>query len=246
MKYIMICALVFLAGFVDAISGGGGLISLPAYLMAGIPVHQAIATNKLSSSMGTTIATIRYAKAGFIKFKIAIVCVIFAFIGSSLGANLALLINDWLFKRIMLVIIPLTACYVLYPKSMKEKEPLSNGKTILIGCVVAFGIGIYDGFYGPGTGTFLLILLTALAHMKIEDANGITKAINLSTNYAALAVYLLNGKAIILLGLLAGLFNMLGNYLGSSYFKKGGSKSTKPIMIFILVVFFIKTLFEIL
>ena len=142
MKYIMIFILVFLAGLVDAIAGGGGLISLPAYIMGGIPVHQAIATNKLSSSMGTTITTIRYGKAGYIRWDIALVCVIFAMAGSSLGANLALCINDYFFKRIMLILLPLIAIYVLYPKSFKEKEELSYIKTLMISCMVAFFIGI--------------------------------------------------------------------------------------------------------
>ncbi|MGM9911897.1 sulfite exporter TauE/SafE family protein [Floccifex sp.] len=245
MEIVMICVLVFLAGFVDAIGGGGGLISLPAYLMAGLPVHNAIATNKLSSSMGTTVTTIRYARAGFIQWNIAIVCLVFAIMGSSLGAHLALLIEDTFFKRIMLIVIPLTACYVLYPKSLKEKEPLSKQMTIAISSVVAFGIGIYDGFYGPGTGTFLLILLTSLAHLNLQQANGITKVINLTTNYSSLIVYLLNAKVLIPIGLLAGAFNMLGNYIGSSYFKKG-SFSVKPIMIFVLVIFFVKTIIEII
>ena len=245
MKYIMIFILVFLAGLVDAIAGGGGLISLPAYIMGGIPVHQAIATNKLSSSMGTTITTIRYGKAGYIRWNIALVCVIFAMAGSSLGANLALCINDYFFKRIMLILLPLIAIYVLYPKSFKEKEELSYIKTLMISCMVAFFIGIYDGFYGPGTGTFLLICLTGFAHLNLKQANGITKVINLTTNYAALIVYILNGKVLFLLGIIAGIFNMLGNYIGSSYFKKK-SLSVKPIMILVLILFFIKTIIEII
>lgn len=245
MKYILICSLVFAAGLVDAIAGGGGLISLPAYLMGGIPVHQAIATNKLSSSMGTTITTIRYGKAGFIRWDIALVCVIFAMIGSSLGANLALHISDFYFKRIMVVLLPLVTIYILYPKTFKEKEELSYKKTLCISCVVAFIIGMYDGFYGPGTGTFLLICLTSFAHLNLKQANGITKVINLTTNYAALVVYILNGKVLFVLGLIAGLFNMLGNYIGSSYFKKQ-QLSVKPIMVIVLVIFFIKTIKEII
>ena len=111
---------------------------------------------------------------------------------------------------------------------------------------IAFVIGIYDGFYGPGTGTFLLLLLTGVAHMGLKEANGITKAINLTTNLTALAVYLMNGKVIFLLGLTAGLFSIAGNYLGAKCFDKGGAKFVKPLMLVVLVIFFVKTLSEIM
>ena len=91
--YLLVCPLTFLAGLVDAVAGGGGLISLPAYLIAGLPVHNAIATNKMSSSMGTTIATVRYGMSGFIPWKIALFCAVFAMVGSNIGANLALLLS---------------------------------------------------------------------------------------------------------------------------------------------------------
>ena len=102
--FLIICPLVFLAGFVDAVAGGGGLISLPAYLIAGFPVHFAIGTNKLSSGMGTLIATAKYAKNGYIAWKNAVLCIITALIGSSIGAKLALRLDDYYFKRLILVI----------------------------------------------------------------------------------------------------------------------------------------------
>ena len=246
-QFLIVCPLVFLGGFVDAVAGGGGLISLPAYMIAGMPVINAIGTNKLSSAMGTTLTTIRYARDGFIPWKKAAICAVFALIGSSLGAELALLIDDGVFKIIMLFILPMTAIYVTRGKALvSEKEPYSFGKTAIIAALVALIIGAYDGFYGPGTGTFLIILLTALAHIPVTEANGTAKVINLSTNVAALAVYIINGKVIYLLGLVAGLFGILGNYIGARYFEKGGAKSMRPIMITVLVIFFIKVLYEVL
>lgn len=247
LQFLIVCPLVFLGGFVDAVAGGGGLISLPAYMIAGLPVINAIGTNKLSSAMGTTLTTIRYAKDGFIPWKKAIICAVFALIGSSLGAELALLIDDGVFKIIMLVILPLTAIYVTKGKALvSEKPPYPFGKTAIIAASVALIIGAYDGFYGPGTGTFLIILLTALAHIPVTEANGTAKVINLSTNVAALVVYIINGKVIYLLGLVAGLFGILGNYLGARYFEKGGAKSMKPIMVTVLVIFFVKVLYEVI
>lgn len=247
--YLIVCPLVLIAGFVDAVAGGGGLISLPAYLISGIPVHMAIGTNKLSSGMGTALATFRYAKSGYIPWKLAIYCVASALLGSACGAELALLIGDGVFKIIMLVILPLTAAYVLSGKALaagEEREALPQWKATLISMAVALVIGAYDGFYGPGTGTFLILLLTGLAHMRLSEANGVAKAINLSTNVAALAVYLLNGKVIFPLGLAAGCFSLAGNYIGTRFFAKGGAKVVKPIILIVLAIFFVKVLTEVL
>lgn len=249
LHFMIVCPLVFLAGFVDAVAGGGGLISLPAYMISGLPVHNAIGTNKLSSFMGTSLATWRYARRGFIPWKLGSVCVVIALIGSSLGANLALLIDDFIFKIIMLFILPLTGVYVMRSKSLQgdgEASPLSPALTWAVSLGAALLIGVYDGFYGPGTGTFLLLILTGLAHMPLQKANGVTKAINLATNAAALAVYLANGKVLLVLGLCAGVFSLAGSWLGVRFFEKGGSKSVKLIIPVVLVLFFIKILSELL
>ena len=243
--FLIVCPLVFLGGFVDAIAGGGGLISLPAYMIAGLPPHFAIATNKLSSGMGTFVSTSRFALSGNIPWKSAVPCVVMAMIGSATGARLALLVDADIFKMIMLVIIPLTAYYVLKTKNLDvEREPLSPGQTVLRACIAALVIGVYDGFYGPGTGTFLILLLTSFARFSLGNANGTAKAINLTTNLTSLVVYLLNGKVIILLGLVAGVFGIVGNYIGVSFFNEKGSKAVKPIMIAVLVLFFIKIITE--
>ena len=245
--YLLVCPLTFLAGLVDAVAGGGGLISLPAYLIAGLPVHNAIATNKMSSSMGTTIATVRYGMSGFIPWKIALFCAVFAMVGSNIGANLALLLSARVFKIDMLVILPLTAWYVLRGRALDgEREAFTAKKTTLIAMGIALAVGVYDGFYGPGTGTFLLLGLTALGHMPLQEANGTTKVINLTSNITALVVFLINGKVLLPLGIVAGLFNVAGNYLGARMFEKGGAKAVKPVMIVVLVIFFIRVITDLI
>lgn len=245
-QYLIICPLVFLGGYVDSIAGGGGLISLPAYLIAGLPTHAAIGTNKISSAMGTTLTTYKFWKQGYIQVKLGLLCAVCALLGSTGGANLALLVSDRVFKIILLFILPLTAFYVFRTKNMDAagREPLSTGKTYAIAAACALVIGVYDGFYGPGTGTFLLLLLTGLAHMDLNSAAGTTKVINLSTNIAALVTYLLNGKVMLLLGLVAGLFGIAGNWLGARSFTKNGSKIVKPIIGVVLAVFFVRILWE--
>lgn len=247
MEYLIVCPLAFIAGFVDAVAGGGGLISLPAYLIAGLPVHTAIGTNKLSSGMGTAIATWQFWKNGYIPWKEATICCIVALFASGLGANLGLLLDESIFRILLLFILPSTAVYILFHKSFSsENDDYPKTKTVLFSILTAFIVGVYDGFYGPGTGTFLILLLTGLAHMRLDTANGIAKSINLCTNLAGLVVLLINGKVMISLGFIAGIFSIIGNYIGTRCFQRGGAKIVKPMIIFVIAIFFIKTLFEVL
>ena len=243
--YLIVCPLVFVGGLVDAIAGGGGLITLPAYMIAGLPVHNAIATNKLANTMGTSLATARYGKAGYIPWKQVPFCVACAYAGSTLGSWLALQVSDRFFKILMLIILPLTAIYVLRHRDLSApREPYTFARTTLICMAISLGIGAYDGFYGPGTGTFLILLLTAVARLQLTQANGLTKAVNLASNAAALVVFLINGKALIPLGLCAGCFNLAGNYIGSGLFRKDSARYVRPVMILVLIVFFIKVIYE--
>lgn len=249
LHFLIVCPLVFLAGFVDAVAGGGGLISLPAYMMCGLPVHTAIATNKMSSSMGTALATWRYAASGFIDWRLAPLCVVCAFVGSAGGANLALLIDEKILRALLLIILPLTGLYVLKSQSL-QKTPNAPGRQPnrrrihLLAALAALFIGLYDGFYGPGTGTFLILLLVGLAKMPLTQANGLTKVINLTTNLAALLVFLLNGQVLLPLGLTAGCFSLAGNYFGTRCFTDRGAAIARPIILVVLLIFFIKTVSE--
>lgn len=128
----------------------------------------------------------------------------------------------------------------------KKRKEFGFVKTVIIASAIAFVIGTYDGFYGPGTGTFLILLLTIVGHMSLENANGISKAANLASNVAAAVVFLINGVPLIVLGLTAGLFNAVGNFFGSKLFINKGIKVVKPIMIVVLILLFAKVLFDML
>lgn len=249
LHFIIVCPLVFIAGFVDSIAGGGGLISLPAYLLAGLPAHTCVATNKMSSCMGTTIATARYARSGFIDWRLSLPCILAALAGASVGANIALLIPDSAFRIVMFIVLPLTALYVLTKKDLFEKDdrpPLPIRVQMLFCGVIALFIGMYDGFYGPGTGTFLLLLLTRFGRMDVQHANGTTKLINLTSNITSLTVFLLNAQVLVPLGLAAGCFSILGNYLGSKSFAGRGASIARPVVLVVLVTFFVRTALELL
>ena len=246
-QLFIICPFVFIGGMIDAIGGGGGLIYLPAFLISGMPIHYAIGTNKISSSMGTSIAFTKFLLDGYISLKLSACGVIFALIGSSLGAKTALLISDQIFKILMLFILPVTAFYVFKSQDLLTEERDSmpiTARTYVICVLIAFFLGFYDGFYGPGAGTFMLLFLAGAAKLSVQKANGVAKAINLATNLAALAVYLMNGKAILILGVTAGIFCIAGNYIGAKFFERGGSKAVRPVILVVLSLFFIRVIYD--
>lgn len=243
--YLIVCPLIFLAGFVDAAAGGGGLISLPAYLIVGLNPIDAIGTNKFSASCGTLVATMRYSRNGFIHWRELVTAIIAALIGSWFGARLALLVENDIFKIIMLVILPITAIFVLNKRALsKYRCPYTTRQTKTIITLLALVMGLYDGFYGPGTGTFLMLMLVGIAHISLEQAVGTTKVINLSTNLASLSVYLVHGKVLFPLALIAALFGIAGNYIGARHFTRKGAKFVKPIIITVLAIFFVKLCWE--
>ena len=167
--FLILLPLTGLAGFVDAIAGGGGLISIPAYMLAGCPPHIAIATNKVSAGMGLITANYRYAKSGYVRWKLSAICAVAALCGGSIGAKLSLMLSDRYFKILMLLILPATAAFVMKGRILEDnKEDLGFARTVVIACAVALTVGAYDSFYGPGSGTFMLLLLAGAAHMKIQ------------------------------------------------------------------------------
>ncbi len=241
--FLIVCPFLFLAGLIDAIGGGGGLISLPAYLIAGLPPHAAVATNKLSSTCGTTLATLRFIKNGLVNLKLAIPSVIAAIIGSSIGANLSLLIKEEIMLYIMIAILPICAFLVLNKKLFHdggENEITLDRRTYITATIAALIIGMYDGFYGPGTGTFLIIAFTVFAKISMKTANAQAKVINLTSNITSLIIFLINGEVLFSVGIVAAACNMLGGYIGAGLVMKNGAKIVKPSIIFVLILLALK------
>ena len=152
-------------------------------------------------------------------------CIPMALLGSSIGAHLALIASDKLLRYMLIPVLPVVAFYVLRKKNMDEKGgEIARKKQILLCAVCSLAVGCYDGFYGPGTGTFLLLLFTGLGKMSVAKASGTMKVTNLSSNVAALVVFLLSGKIVIMLGIVASVFSIAGHYTGSRY----GYEKRKP------------------
>lgn len=243
LPFIIVCPLVFLASFVDAIGGGGGLISLPAYLLAGVPPHIAIGSNKFSSCIGTSISTIRFLKNGYVKLKLALCSVIFALVGSSIGANISLMMDEKILEYVLVMILPIVAYFVLKNKKIGDNEQTGTRSTFQvygISIAAAFLIGMYDGFYGPGTGTFLLLIFISIAKMDMKTAAGHTKVINFSSNIAALVTFIMSGMINYPLAACAAIFSIAGHYIGSGMVLKNGQKIVRPIIFAVLILLIIK------
>lgn len=236
---------VFIASFVDAIGGGGGIISVPIYLLAGLPTHLALGTNKLSAGLGTAASTFRYLKKGYVDWKLGIPSVALALCGAYLGTSLQLLVDERYLKYVLLVVLPVAAFFLLRQKRLPEERgelPFRKRAAIIWGASLV--IGIYDGFYGPGTGTFLLLIFCGLAKLDVRTASGNVKLVNFSSNMGALATSLLAGKVLLGLGLLAACFSFAGHYLGAGLAIKNGTRIVRPVILVVLALLLVKVASE--
>ena len=174
---------VFLASFIDSMAGGGGIISVPIYFLAGLPAHLALGTNKLSAGIGTMVSTSRFIKNGFIDWKLGVPSVFLALIGAHFGTRLQLAVDEKYLKAMLLVVLPFVAFAVLRQHSFpEERGEIEEKKQLSIVLSASLLIGMYDGFYGPGTGTFLLLIFCNLAKLDLRTASGNVKLVNLSSN----------------------------------------------------------------
>ncbi len=244
LPFLIVCPLVFLAGLVDSIAGGGGLISLPAYMLTGLPPVNAIATNKLGSVIGTSASTLRYLKNGYFDKRLAIPSIVMGLAGGFLGSELLLYIDSSILKYPMIIVLPIIAFFVLRDNKLENNKPknIPCRKQFTIVVIISLLIGIYCGFYGPGTGTFLLLAYTKLADMDVKSASGNVKLVNQSSNIVSTVILILNNSAVIPLGIVAGFFCMAGHYIGSGIVMKSGIKAVRPIIVLVLILLIIKLL----
>ena len=228
---------VFLASFMDAIAGGGGIISVPTYLLAGVPMHMALGTNKVSSGIGTAVSTARFIKNGYIDWKLGIPSVALALVGSFVGTSIQLMIDEVYLQYLLLIVLPVVAFVVLRQRQLPEERGQIEPKAqMAIVCVSTFFIGAYDGFYGPGSGTFFLLVFCNLAKMDVRTASGNVKLVNLASNIGALITSLMSGKVFIVLGLIGTVTSFAGHFLGAGLAIKNGSKIVKPTVIIVLIL----------
>lgn len=240
--FVIVCPLVFLASFVDSIAGGGGVISLPAYLLAGLPIKMAAGTNKFSAGCGTFLSAYKYAKSGNVNWLCALPAAIFSLIGSSIGTSFAVYMREEILQLIVLASLPLVAIFLFFSRGFgnEEKPEKSRQATILISAGIGLGIGLYDGLVGPGTGTFLMLAFCMCLGYTLLKSSGCARIANLSSNIASMVIYLLHGNVVFAVGIPAVASSMLGHYVGSRFAIKGGNSKIRLLMFVVLGLLFIK------
>lgn len=236
---VFLAGAAFFAGFIDSVAGGGGLISLPATLLTGMPPHLALGTGKLMACLGTTASFLTYARSGVIAWRIAGIGVLFALGGSALGSKTALLVDNAVLGKVILVLLPLAAILTFVPvrKGARAKEP---GKAALyvLTPLICTAVGFYDGFFGPGTGSFLLLALHLVLGLNLIAASGTAKVFNLASNLSSLVVFVVSGKVYYLAAVPMALANIAGNIAGSRMALRGGPAVVRRMLLVSLGLLF--------
>lgn len=243
---IFMCFAGFIAAFVDSIAGGGGLISVPAYMLIGLPPAMVNGTNKFSASSASFTSSIKFIKSKKADFKILKFALPFTVIGSIIGAGTALSIPESFLKTIISVLIIFIGIYTYFSKKLGLDENFTGytTKNIIFTCILALSIGFYDGFFGPGTGTFLIFGLIAIFGFDFTKASGNARVMNFTSNIVALIVYAINGKILYAYGIPVAVFSIIGARLGTQFALKNGAKFIKPIFIIISFLTALKMIVE--
>lgn len=248
MKILFLCGAGFLAALVDSIAGGGGLISVPAYLLAGVPPYYSLGTNKFSSTAGSFTSSIKFATSGKVDFKILKFAIPFTLIGAVLGVNTVLMIDQTFLYTLVLILVLFVGIYSFFSKSigMEDKFQGINAKNITLAIILAFALGFYDGFFGPGTGSFLIFGLISIFHFDFVKASGNAKVLNFVSNITALIMFAINHKIDYALGIPVAIFMILGARIGTKLALNKGAKLIKPIFITMSLGVAIKMLYSML
>ena len=246
---LLICVGIFLGSFMDAIAGGGGIVTVPTYLMGlhNFPTYYALGTNKLSSGIGTVFSTVRFIRQGYVDWALFAPAIVLALGGSVCGTWLQHHTPAVVLKYLLLLVLPVVAFITLRTRKWPdEPEPLDPRLRRLIVWAAAFVIGGYDGYYGPGTGTFLMIIFVRFARLDTRHAAGGVKVINLSSNLGSLFTALRAGYVLVGVGLISAVAAILGHYIGAGLAIKNGSKIVKPTVILVLLLLTVKVGSELL
>lgn len=222
----------FVAGLVDAIAGGGGVLTLPALLAAGLPAHLALGTNKGCSTFGTATATATFARKGRLELRRTLLGFAAGALGAALGARLQLMVSPRALRPIVLVLLVVVAVVLAVQRPRKAEATLvRTPHSIHLATAVALTFGVYDGFFGPGTGTFLIVTQVVLMHATLSEATADAKPINLGSNVASLITFALKGTVVWSIALPMAVGNVIGGALGARIAMKGGDRVVRLTVI---------------
>lgn len=243
LTYTLLFVVAFFAGFVDAIAGGGGLIALPALMSIGIPPHAALATSKLQASFGSFMAAVNFAKKGMINFKEVTIGIVFTFIGACIGTALILFLTTEFLQLIIPFFLIAIFIYTLFMPKVGDEDRKARINPRIFYIIFGLLLGFYDGFFGPGAGSFWTFSLVALIGLNMKKAVAHTKILNFTSNIVSLGVFIIGGQVLWVLGLLMGVGQMLGAYFGSNMVIKKDVKFIRTMFLIIVGATIIKLVY---
>lgn len=238
---VILTVAAFAAGFVDSIAGGGGLITIPALLLAGFSPVAALGTNKLQGMFGSGSATIHYAANGQVDLRRQLPSALLALVGGAIGALLATVVPGDFLRALLPVLLIAIALYFAFKPNMGDVDRAERLSPFLFGLTIVPAIGFYDGLFGPGTGSFLMLAF-ALAGYGVLKATAHTKLLNFASNIGGFIVFAAVGVVYWKIGLMMGVAQFLGARLGASLAIRIGAKLIKPLLVIVCVALAIKLL----
>jgi uncharacterized membrane protein YfcA len=239
----------FVAGFIDAVVGGGGLIQLPSILIAfpKIPLPTLFGTNKIAALAGTSISAVHYAKRIRFNYKLLVAISICAGLASFMGAKVVSFINVQVLKPVILIVLIIIAVYSFFKKDLGSAptKNLSFNRQMMYGLLMGITVGFYDGFFGPGTGSFFVLGFVVLMGFEFIQASAYSKVINCMTNISALIVFITKGNYYVELAVLMSVSNISGNYIGTRVALKKGNSFIRTIYLVIVTLMILRYAYDI-
>ena len=246
-NYVFLCIAGFFAAAIDSIAGGGGIISLPAFLFCGVPPHMALGTNKFSSSCASFTSSLKYAQSGKVNFKLLKFLAPFTLAGAALGVACALSLKPAYLSIIVLALLLCVGIYSLFSKTVGIEDNFHglSKKNIILGMALAASLGFYDGFFGPGTGSFLIFGLINIYGFDFINAGGNGKVLNFISNITSLLLFAINGQINYMYGVPVAIFMIAGARVGTKLALSKGAKLMKPIFVVMSLAAAAKMLFSV-
>lgn len=231
---IIVCSVAtFIAGVVDSIAGGGGLITMPAMLLMGVPPHYTLGTGKFATSLGTGLALFNFARNNLVLWRIAGMGVVFSLIGAYLGSRLALHIDSAVMGKVLVALLPVGMLVTLIPKkdSGGTVDDVTGYRYWLFVPAVSLLVGGYDGFFGPGAGSFFILAFHWVLRMGLIQASATAKVFNLASNVGSLIAFLISGHVLFALAIPMAIASMAGNWMGSRLAIRAGADMVRKFLL---------------
>jgi len=243
----MLCFLFFcggIGGFIDSIAGGGGLITVPALMAAGLPPQMALGTNKAQSSIGTMVAVTRYVRGGLVDWPQVRGAAVVSFLSSAIGAWAVSLISNELLREVVPWLLLAIVAYVMFSPKLGEHSGQARLKAGAFGLLFGSTLGFYDGFFGPGTGAFWTIATVTLLGLELRRATAYTKVVNLASNLGSLVVFAYKGAVVLPVAAVMVAGQLIGTYLGSGLVLTQGAPLIRRIFLLVVIAIVLRLLMQ--